>query len=317
MVSKITTIIPTFQRPALLKRALLSVLSQTYTNFQVHVCDNASCDETEEIMQEFVSQDSRIKYHKHMKNIGMMGNYEFGFSLVTTPYFSFLSDDDHLSPWFYETALKDLEQFPEAAFSICKVFAVNEMDQVIMDSLCLWHKTGYFKAPDRVLEFITPSLRTPLPTCTLFNKSKFDRIKPSWNQEMQHLWDHDCFLQLAARFPFIINEKACGFFMSHESGFSSGFFAKLRNHPETLDSYLKAFDLLISRVLNNKYLPLSIRESAYELLVKSCKELVQHYAGIQIDEKTALISSLIIKSKNSGLARKLLQRCRRLFQTLP
>ena len=42
----ITTIIPTYQRPQLLRCAIQSVLDQTYANFQVCVYDNASGDET-------------------------------------------------------------------------------------------------------------------------------------------------------------------------------------------------------------------------------------------------------------------------------
>src|SRR5476649_2744950 len=74
---QITTIIPTFQRPKYLKKALQSVLSQTYSNFQVWVCDNASGDETASIVAEFSKKDPRVHYFCHEKNIGMLANYQF------------------------------------------------------------------------------------------------------------------------------------------------------------------------------------------------------------------------------------------------
>lgn len=46
----ITTIIPTYRRPRLLRRAIRSVLNQTYPHFQVCVYDNASGDETATIV---------------------------------------------------------------------------------------------------------------------------------------------------------------------------------------------------------------------------------------------------------------------------
>jgi glycosyltransferase involved in cell wall biosynthesis len=65
----ITTIIPTCRRPHLLRRAIKSVLNQTYPHFQVCVYDNASGDETAEVVSEFAKKDPRIKYHCHSENI--------------------------------------------------------------------------------------------------------------------------------------------------------------------------------------------------------------------------------------------------------
>ena len=58
----ITTIIPTYRRPKLLRRAILSVLNQTYTNIQVCVFDNASGDETALVVAELARMDNRVKY---------------------------------------------------------------------------------------------------------------------------------------------------------------------------------------------------------------------------------------------------------------
>ncbi|RKX41747.1 MAG: glycosyltransferase family 2 protein, partial [Thermotogae bacterium] len=63
----ITTIIPTYRRPKLLQRAIKSVLNQTYPHFQVCVYDNASGDETAEVVAEFAKKDPRVKYYCHPK----------------------------------------------------------------------------------------------------------------------------------------------------------------------------------------------------------------------------------------------------------
>jgi glycosyltransferase involved in cell wall biosynthesis len=52
----ITTIIPTYRRPKLLRRAIKSVLNQTYLHFQVCVYDNASGDETAEVVSELAKK---------------------------------------------------------------------------------------------------------------------------------------------------------------------------------------------------------------------------------------------------------------------
>jgi glycosyltransferase involved in cell wall biosynthesis len=113
----ITTIMPTYRRPERLKKAIQSVLKQTYPHFQLCIYDNASGDATAEVVAEF-AKDARVKYHCHPENIGSAENFQYGLSHVETPFFSFLSDDDFLLPEFYEETLRGFKKFPEAAFSM-------------------------------------------------------------------------------------------------------------------------------------------------------------------------------------------------------
>ena len=73
------------------------------------VLDDASGDETEEIVTAMARRDSRITYIRHERNIGMTPNWQFGLEHVETPYFSFLSDDDIHLPNLYTAAVESLE----------------------------------------------------------------------------------------------------------------------------------------------------------------------------------------------------------------
>ena len=85
----ITTILPTFRRPRLLRRAIRSALNQTYPHLEVRVYDNASGDETPEVVAELARQDARVKYHCHPTNIGAARNFLYGMERVDTPFFFF------------------------------------------------------------------------------------------------------------------------------------------------------------------------------------------------------------------------------------
>ena len=113
---QITTILPTYRRPALLRRAIASVLGQTWPHIRVAVFDNASGDETPRVVEEFARRDPRVHYHCQKSNVGAVGNFQAGMDSVRTPYFSFLSDDDVLLPGFYEHALSCLHREPRARF---------------------------------------------------------------------------------------------------------------------------------------------------------------------------------------------------------
>jgi glycosyltransferase involved in cell wall biosynthesis len=147
----ITTIIPTFQRPKLLKRAITSVLNQTYPYFQIYVCDNASQDETETIVFELAKTDPRIKYYRHSKNIGAWPNFQYGLERVNTEFFSYLSDDDVLFPWFYQTVLQGFDKFPQAALSAGSTIMMKDDGSILDVSLRSWPKEGCYSPPQSML----------------------------------------------------------------------------------------------------------------------------------------------------------------------
>jgi hypothetical protein len=122
----ITTVIPTYRRPKLLRRAIISVLQQSYPYFRILVCDNASGDETESVVKLLQDLDSRIFYHRHNENIGPYGNFNWGLNHIETDLFSLLSDDDVLMPSFYATAIRDLGDYPDAAISAQNSLVISE-----------------------------------------------------------------------------------------------------------------------------------------------------------------------------------------------
>ena len=122
----ITTVIPTYRRPKLLRRAIISILQQSYPYFRILVCDNASVDETKSVVKLLQGLDSRIFYHRHNENIGPYGNFNWGLNHIETDLFSLLSDDDVLMPSFYATAIRDLGDYPDAAISAQNSLVISE-----------------------------------------------------------------------------------------------------------------------------------------------------------------------------------------------
>ena len=98
MLSEITTIIPTRNRVSFLEKTIISILNQSddYIN-KIIICDNASEDSTEELVNKFQNKYKNIKYFKHKTNIGLYQNFSFGISKVKTKYFNLISDDDQLA----------------------------------------------------------------------------------------------------------------------------------------------------------------------------------------------------------------------------
>lgn len=96
MLPKLTVIIPTIERPDTLYWTLRTVIEQDYDNFSVIVSDNASQDNTADVVAGF--SDPRITYINPGKRLSMARHWEFALTHVTDGYVTVLGDDDGLLP---------------------------------------------------------------------------------------------------------------------------------------------------------------------------------------------------------------------------
>jgi len=99
----ISVIITTYNRAHLLPKAIHSVLNQTYNNFELIIVDDCSTDNTKEIVKSFT--DSRIVYHRQLKNQGPLVALNTGWDLARGKYSCKLDDDDELLPSALETVI--------------------------------------------------------------------------------------------------------------------------------------------------------------------------------------------------------------------
>lgn len=240
----ITTILPTFQRPQQLKRAIQSVLNQTYPYVQVCVYDNASNDLTSKVIKELAQSDSRIKYYCHETNIGPLENFQFGLSQIQTPFFSFLSDDDYLLPEFYETALNILEKYPAASFFYGAVVDVLKegKDKV----LAKWPNKEYYAAPEGLLEIIDKYSNWE---GVLFKKEVIEKIG-TLDTQVKAI-DVDYLFRAATCCSFVICKKPCAVFIQHPASYST-------LHP--LELLWPSWSFLLKKIETNPKLSPHIKE---------------------------------------------------------
>ena len=109
MQPKVCIGMPVYNGAKTIKKAINSLIAQTFQNFELIISDNASDDDTANICREFVLKDKRIHYLSQSKNIGPHKNCNFLLSNATGKYFMFASDDDWRSPEFLETNIIALE----------------------------------------------------------------------------------------------------------------------------------------------------------------------------------------------------------------
>ena len=96
MKPEVSIIIPTYNSEAYIAQALESVLAQTYTNFEIILVDDASCDSTLEIARNF--GDCRLKIISNKQNRGVSYGRNCGLKLAKGNWIALLDSDDWYAP---------------------------------------------------------------------------------------------------------------------------------------------------------------------------------------------------------------------------
>lgn len=106
---KVSVLIPAYNYAKYLPEAIESVLSQTFTDFELIIIDNCSTDNTKDVVNNYTKNDSRVTFIRNKENIGMYRNYNQALLHATGDYIKFLNADDKFEPTLLEKFVNILE----------------------------------------------------------------------------------------------------------------------------------------------------------------------------------------------------------------
>lgn len=123
--------LPVYNGEAVVAQTLQSLLGQTFRDFVVVVCDNASTDRTAEIVREFMARDERVHYHRQAVNVGPMRNFNDAFHLTPGTYFKWAPDDDVYAPTYLERCVAALDADPQAVLAHSRTALINDKGEIV------------------------------------------------------------------------------------------------------------------------------------------------------------------------------------------
>jgi glycosyltransferase involved in cell wall biosynthesis len=158
----VSIIVPTYNRAYCLPRTIDSVLSQTYSTFELVIVDDGSTDETRALVTGMAAHDDRIRY-LYQPNAGVSAARNCGLRAARGDYIALLDSDDVWKPWKLEVQLACLSFLPQVGMVWTNMEAVNPEGQVTNPSYLRTMYDAYRWFRTEELFFASYSLREVLP----------------------------------------------------------------------------------------------------------------------------------------------------------
>jgi hypothetical protein len=121
---EISIITPVYQAEKFLKKCVDSILSQSFTDWELLLVDDGSTDKSSEICRTYAEQDARIRYHQK-ENGGVSSARNAGVALAEGRYITFVDSDDFAAEDLLETLYRLAEKY-DAEMSICRGYDLYE-----------------------------------------------------------------------------------------------------------------------------------------------------------------------------------------------
>ena len=200
----VTVIIPSYNREKTIKRAVDSVLNQTYKDIEVIVVDDCSTDNTLDVVKSI--KDSRLKVFKLNENSGACVARNFGIEKAKGEYIAFQDSDDEWLPEKLEKQMDVLENNSNINLVFCQFNKIDNENTSVYPPL----KTGIITRKV-LLEKSYVSTQTLIGRRECFSTVKFD-------PQMPRLQDHDLVIRLSKKYCFyFVNEPLVNMYVQDDS----------------------------------------------------------------------------------------------------
>ncbi|MFN0071049.1 MAG: glycosyltransferase [Chloroflexota bacterium] len=174
----------TYNRSSFLNEAILSALSQDFTDFELIIIDDGSTDDTRDIVRSF--SDQRIRYF-HQSNRGQTTALNAGLSSATGEFLTFLDSDDLFLPHKLSAQVRELEQDPEIGLTAGGWIRIDELGRALSTVTPL---------NSHDLDLQNWLLGCPIITCSVLLRTEWARIAGGFDSSFAAYNDWDLWLRM-------------------------------------------------------------------------------------------------------------------------
>jgi glycosyltransferase involved in cell wall biosynthesis len=203
---RVSVIIPTYNRAQLVRRAIQSVLNQTYQDFEIIVVDDGSTDNTTEVVNSI--GDERVRCIRHQVNKGASASRNTGIRAARGELIGFLDSDDE---WLPEKLQRQVDKFDVASANVGLVYGgyvvIDDETKKVIGQVHP-EKRGY------VFKEVLKASHPPNPLTPLIKKECFDKVG-LFDEDIRFGEDWDMWLRIAEHYEFdFVNEMVAKYYVS-------------------------------------------------------------------------------------------------------
>lgn len=181
----VSTVIPVYNRGAMLRQAVASVLAQTWRPLEIIIVDDGSTDDTAQVASELRAQHPEVTHVLRQSNAGPGPARQRGLEAASGEFIQFLDSDDLLLPHKFEVQVNGLTEDTEAGISYGKTYArVNGIRLPTPSQLSGQRHRDIFPVllTGRLWETSTP----------LYRRDALTAIGPWSDRRQLEDWEFDC-----------------------------------------------------------------------------------------------------------------------------
>ena len=196
MKNRFSVVIPVFNKEKYINETILSVLNQTYDNYEIIIINDASTDNSLKIIEEVISDKAVIINNKN--NLGLSASRNIGFEASSDKFVAFLDGDDVWDKNFLKEINELIINFPkESIFGT--YYKENYNGKILYPKINIKEKLLGTKFV--VKNFFEANLRRLIITqsCLVFKKNIFDTVG-LYNPEITFAEDIDFYIRCFQNF---------------------------------------------------------------------------------------------------------------------
>jgi glycosyltransferase involved in cell wall biosynthesis len=116
-VPRLSVGLPVYNSSAYVAESIEAILGQTFKDFDLIISDNASTDDTGDICRRYLKQDSRVRYFRQRKNVGLSPNHNFCVKQSEAELFKWAAGDDLYARDLLEKCVAALDENPKVVLA--------------------------------------------------------------------------------------------------------------------------------------------------------------------------------------------------------
>jgi glycosyltransferase involved in cell wall biosynthesis len=128
---RLTIGLPVYNGEKYVSESIEALLGQSFADFELIISDNASTDSTGDICRRYEQQDSRVRYLRQPRNIGLSPNHNFVAEQARGELFKWASYDDLYARDLLERCIDALDKYPEIVLAHCWTAKIDDSGAAI------------------------------------------------------------------------------------------------------------------------------------------------------------------------------------------